>query len=391
MDDFYSKGVSELKLISFISALIIALASFAFKADAYELSGVSAKGAILIDAATGEVLYEKNGYSKLPMASTTKIMSALIALEQNDLDEKFVVDKEALKVEGSSMGLQEGDTVTMRALVHGMLLPSGNDAANCAAVRISGSVEAFVQLMNDRAAEMGLRFTHFVTPSGLDDYTDDHYSTAYDMAVLTREALKNDDFREICGKKNAKLEFGNPPYERWLINSNKLLTMCDGVIGVKTGFTDKAKRCLVSACERDGATLICVTLNDPDDWLDHTRMYDYGFSLMSRQELPIENDTFEIGAAGGVSDTILCKTDKVKLTLPEGKAENVTCEIFVRPFVYCPAAENVQVGRAEYYYNGEKIAEEPVYTAQSISAAAAEPESTGFFESCIEKAKALFE
>ena len=112
---------------------------------------------------------------------------------------------------------------------------------------------------------------------------------------------------------------------------------------------------------------------------------------MSRQELPIENDTFEIGAAGGVSDTILCKTDKVKLTLPEGKAENVTCEIFVRPFVYCPAAENVQVGRAEYYYNGEKIAEEPVYTAQSISAAAAEPESTGFFESCIEKAKALFE
>lgn len=162
MDDFYSKGVSELKLISFISALIIALASFAFKADAYELSGVSAKGAILIDAATGEVLYEKNGYSKLPMASTTKIMSALIALEQNDLDEKFVVDKEALKVEGSSMGLQEGDTVTMRALVHGMLLPSGNDAANCAAVRISGSVEAFVQLMNDRAAEMGLRSTHLL-------------------------------------------------------------------------------------------------------------------------------------------------------------------------------------------------------------------------------------
>lgn len=383
--------MSELRLVSFISALFIAFSSFAFKADAYELPGVSAKGAILIDAATGEVLYEKNGYEKLPMASTTKIMSALLALEQDNLDEQFVVDKNAIKVEGSSMGLQEGDIVTMRTLVYGMLLPSGNDAANCAAVRISGSVEDFVQLMNERAAEMGLNSTHFVTPSGLDDYTDEHYSTAYDMASLTREALKNQDFREICGKKNAKLEFGNPPYERWLTNSNKLLTMCDGVIGVKTGFTDKARRCLVSACERDGATLICVTLNDPDDWIDHTRMFDYGFSLMSKQELALETDTFEIGAVGGTADTMLCKTDKAKLTLPDGKAENVTCEIFIQPFVYCPAAENVQVGRAEYYYNGELIAQKPIYTAQSISGKTAEPESKGFLKSCIERAKILFE
>lgn len=126
----------------------------------------------------------------------------------------------------------------MRALVYGMLLPSGNDAANAAAVRLCGSVDAFVQLMNDRAGELGLKSTHFVTPSGLDDYTDDHYSSAYDMAVLAKEALKNPDFREICGTYNAKLKYGNPPYERWLTNSNKLLNTCKGVIGVKTGFTE---------------------------------------------------------------------------------------------------------------------------------------------------------
>lgn len=390
-DEFCNKGVSELRLVSFVCALAIALSSLVFKAEAYEFPEVSAKGAILIDAATGEILYEKNAYEQLPMASTTKIMSALLALEHGNLDEQFVVDKEAIQVEGSSMGLQEGDIVTLRTLVCGMLLPSGNDAANCAAVRVAGSVEAFVQLMNERAVEMGLTSTHFVTPSGLDDYTDEHYSTAYDMAVLTREALKNEDFREICGKTNIKVEFGNPPYERWLTNTNKLLTMCDGVIGVKTGFTDKARRCLVSACERDGATLICVTLNDPDDWIDHTRMFDYGFALMSKQELPLDTDTFEIGAVGGTSDTILCKTDTAKLMLPEGKAENVTCEIFIVPFVYCPAAENVHVGRVEYYYNGQLIAQKPIYTAQSVGKSAAEPESGGFWQGCIEKVKDLFD
>ena len=186
-----------MKILSFISALVLSLSVFSFNADAVDLPAVSAKGAVLIDSVTGEILFEKNAKSKLPMASTTKIMSAMLALESGNLDEEFTVDSNAIKVEGSSMGLQEGDRVTMRALVYGMLLPSGNDAANAAAVRLCGSVDAFVQLMNDRAVELGLNSTHFVTPSGLDDYTDDHYSSAYDMAVLAKEALKNPDFREM--------------------------------------------------------------------------------------------------------------------------------------------------------------------------------------------------
>ena len=355
-----------MKILSFISAVVLSFCMLAFNADAVDLPAVSAKGAILIDAATGEILFEKNCKEKLPMASTTKIMSAMLALESGNLDEEFVVDSNAIKVEGSSMGLQEGDRVTMRALVHGMLLPSGNDAANAAAVRICGSVEAFVKLMNERAEELGLSSTHFVTPSGLDDYTDEHYSSAYDMAILAKEALKNPDFREICGKYNAKLKFGNPPYERWLTNNNKLLNTCEGVIGVKTGFTDKAKRCLVSACERNGATLICVTLNAPNDWLDHSRLFDYGFTMFEMQKLPVESNRFTVNVVGGTEENVPCGTNVPKLNMLRGKADEVTAEVSINHFLYAPVVENTQVGKITYYYNGEVIHEEPIVTSKSV-------------------------
>lgn len=350
---------------------------------------VSANGCVLIDSLTGEVVYEKNANQKLPMASTTKIMSAMLALEFCDnLDEEFVVDSEAIKVEGSSMGLQEGDTVTMRNLVYGMLLPSGNDAAQAAAVRISGSVEQFVQLMNDRAVELGLNSTHFVTPSGLDDDTDEHYSTAYDMAILTREALKINEFREICGQYTAKVKFGNPPYERWLTNSNKLLNSCDGVIGVKTGFTDKAKRCLVSACERNGGTLICVTLNDPNDWLDHTRLYDYGFNMFSEQQLPLESNEFQLNVVGGNKDSVKCKTKTIKKGMLKGSSDKITNQINLDHFLYSPVAENVKVGSVKYYYKDELVFEEPIYTAENVKAL--QPKEKSFFEKLLDKLKIFF-
>ena len=158
---------------------------------------ISAKAAILMDARTGKILYEKNSGQIMQMASTTKIMTTLLSIESGNLDESFVVDSNAIKVEGSSMGLVEGDVVTKRALCYGMMLPSGNDAANATAVKIAGSIENFAVLMNNRAKEIGMNNTSFVTPSGLDDYTDYHYSTAYDMALLTKEALKNPIFKEI--------------------------------------------------------------------------------------------------------------------------------------------------------------------------------------------------
>ncbi|MDO5125488.1 MAG: D-alanyl-D-alanine carboxypeptidase family protein [Ruminococcus sp.] len=375
-----------MKILSFISALIVSLTAFPLCADAVDIAEISAKGAVLLDPVSGEILFAKNAEQKLPMASTTKIMSALIALESGNLDEEFVVDSDAIKIEGSSMGLQEGDRVTMRTLVHGMLLPSGNDAANAAAVRISGSVGNFVQLMNDRAAEMGLDSTHFVTPSGLDDDTDEHYSTPLDMAKLTVEAMKNPDFRDICRKYNAKVKFGNPPYERWLRNSNKLLNSCEGVIGVKTGFTDKAKRCLVSACERNGATLICVTLNAPDDWLDHSRLYDYGFTMFEKQRLNLKSNEFSINVVGGEQDDVLCTTDIPQVAMLRDMADDVDAQVYIDHFLYAPVAENTVVGKVRYSYNGQVISEQPIVTAEPVEYEAAERE-----QSFWEKIKDIFD
>ena len=375
--------------MSLLSVLMMFMSVLTFKVGAVDVPDVSAKGAILIEPLTGNVVYEKNAYAKLPMASTTKIMSAMLALEfGGDLDEQFVVDSEAIKVEGSSMGLQEGDTVTMRALVCGMLLPSGNDAANAAAVRISGSVQKFVQLMNERAAEIGMTSTHFVTPSGLDDDTDEHYSTAYDMALLTREAMKNPEFRDICSKSSVSVMFGNPPYKRTLTNTNKLLNKCEGVVGVKTGFTDKAKRCLVSECERDGAQLICVTLNAPDDWNDHEKLYDYGFEQFEERELSLPDNDINLNVVGGEVDAVKCTADKVSLKMLRNANDDIRSEVYLDHFIYAPVAEGVKVGSVRYYYGEQVISEQPIYTSEVVNALPVHKKS--WWESVVEKLKLSF-
>lgn len=258
---------------------LLALAVWALSgisAHAVSPGDVSAASAILIEAQTGTVLFEKNADQHRAMASTTKIMTALLTIEAGDPDREFTVDPLAIRVEGTSMGLREGDRVSRRDLLYGILLPSGNDAANAAAVSVSGSIPAFVELMNRRAQELGLADTHFVTPSGLD--ADGHYTTARDLASLTAFAMKDELFREVVSCQSAEVEFGNPPYKRTLYNSNKMLKRYDGAIGVKTGFTDNARRCLVSAAQRGGVTLVAVTLNAGDDWNDHTKMLDHGFT-----------------------------------------------------------------------------------------------------------------
>ncbi|MDE7121826.1 MAG: D-alanyl-D-alanine carboxypeptidase [Oscillospiraceae bacterium] len=317
----------------------------------------SAKACILIESATGKVLFEQNAQEKLPMASTTKIMTTLLTIESGDLDLEFPVDNQAIHVEGSSMGLQENDIVTKRALCYGMLLPSGNDAANASAVAVAGSIPEFAKLMNARAKEIGMTRTCFVTPSGLEGIG--HGASAWDMALLTREALRNELFREICSKAQATVKFGNPPYERTLYNSNKLLRMYDGVIGVKTGFTDEAGRCLVSACERDGVTLICVTLNDRDDWNDHMKLYDYGFSKIQPTELEVPEITQHV--VGSSRDTIPLRIeDSVMIGTIRGDVSGITTEILLAPFAYAPIADGEMLGELEYYYQDRKICSVPL-------------------------------
>ena len=357
----------------FAMLLIFTVSRISVKADSasevsasgVSASGISARAAIVYSEDTGEVLFEKNADERLPMASTTKIMSALIVLEQEGLDEQFTVDSEAIKTEGSSMGLSEGDKVTLRDLACGMLLPSGNDAANAAAVRVAGSVEKFVDIMNERAELMGLKDTHFVTPSGLDDYTDEHYSTARDMAKLAAAAMKNDSFREICGLEKVRLEFGDPPYVRWLNNTNKLLKH-EGITGIKTGFTDKARRCLVSSCMKKGCELICVTLNDPDDWADHMALYESCFEKVSQQRLRPDMSEIYVSTADGRK--VRCDIPDMVITMTADGARLAECRVYLPQFVYAPVEKGEKLGEIVCLLDGRELGRRDITAAESVGA-----------------------
>ena len=347
------------KLCSIFAAVMLAIPSGTCYAE--EIAGISAKSYVLMEKNTGKIIYEKNSDTKLPMASTTKIMTTLLCLESGDLDTEFTVDPEAIKTEGSSMGLTEGDIVSKRDLCIGMLLPSGNDAANAAAVRIGGSIENFAKLMNSRAAEIGMTRTYFVTPSGLE--AEGHGASSRDMALLAREALRNEDFTEICSKSTMELSFGNPPYRRWLKNTNKLLKQCDGVYGVKTGFTDEAGRCLVSACEREGISLICVTLNDPNDYHDHALLYDTGFKQLEKYTIPPE--TYTVDVVGGEKETVnLQPLGSVSMGIVKGEIPDTEVKLSIKHFMYAPVEKGTYAGKAEYYTDGKLIGTTELYTAE---------------------------
>lgn len=351
-----------MKVLSVFIAVLIALVSLPVTARAEEVP-VSAASAVVINADTLGVLYGKNESKRRAMASTTKIMTALLTLEAGDLDTPFAADSMAIRVEGTSMGLREGDIVTRRALCIGMLLPSGNDAANAAAVSVAGSITAFAELMNRRAAEIGMRDTHFVTPSGLD--ADGHFTTAYDMALLTAEALKNPDFRAICSQKAMTAEFGAPPQTRTLYNSNKLLKMYDGCIGVKTGFTDSARRCLVSAAERDGCTLIAVTLNAPDDWNDHKKLLDYGFERVKPYNVRL--DTFSAEVVGGEARNVtIAPPEAVTMGFTESERRNVSVRYSVPEFVYADIEKGETLGYAGVYLDDRLLKRVPLTAFEAV-------------------------
>lgn len=306
----------------------------------YQKEDRSASAYIVMEATTGRVLYGKNIHERLAMASTTKIIGALMVLEQENLDEYFMVDSDAIQVEGSSMGLTEGDLVSLYSLACGMMLPSGNDAANAAGVRLYGSIDGFVEAMNQKAEELGLSDTHYVTACGLD--AADHYSTAFDLAKLTRIALQNEDFAYICSQSNMKVKFGDPPYERWLKNYNRLLELYPDCIGVKTGFTDDAGRCLVSAAERDGMTLICVTLNAQDDWNLHASLYDKCFESYSMTPLPDIPSSITLAGdklqENGIESELMLKPAyEASVPLKAGESARLTATVLCEPFAYAPA------------------------------------------------------
>ena len=239
---------------------------------------VSAQTAILIDQESGRVLYEKQAHQKMRIASITKIMTAILAIESGKLNDMATVSERALQAEGSSVYLQKGEKIKLEDLVYGLMLRSGNDAAVAIAEHVGGSLEGFVIMMNQKAEEIGMTNTMFANPHGLDDH-ENHYSTAYDMAILTKYAMQNEIYQKISGTETHRAPNPNEKWDRVWHNKNKLLTtLYEHSTGGKTGYTVRAKRTLVSTASKDGFNTIVVTLNDPDDWKDHMNLHNYAFN-----------------------------------------------------------------------------------------------------------------
>ena len=330
---------------------------------------VSAQSAVVLTADTGAVLFEKDGHTPRPVASTTKIMTALLALEaaQEQGDPLVDITQEMVAVEGSSMGLQAGDSISLTGLAAGMLLASGNDAANAAALYLDGSLESFAARMNQRAAALGMEDTHFVTPSGLDGEDAQglgHLSTAYDMALLARAALEDQAFRQLCSSPSLAVEFAEPVKRVTYTNHNKLLAQYQGCVGVKTGFTKEAGRCLVSAAERDGALLIAVTLNAPNDWQDHTALLDYGFSQVEPYQLAGGDVRLTVPVVGSPVEAVSLRgSNGGEVTLPLGQGAQVERVVRVPKFLYAPVEAGEQVGEICWYLEGQLLGSAPLTAA----------------------------
>ena len=330
---------------------------------------VSAQSAVVLTADTGTVLFEKDGHTPRPVASTTKIMTALLALEaaQEQGDPLVDITQEMVAVEGSSMGLQAGDSISLTGLAAGMLLASGNDAANAAALYLEGSLESFAARMNQRAAALGMEDTHFVTPSGLDGEDAQglgHLSTAYDMALLARAALEDQAFRQLCSSPSLAVEFAEPVKRVTYTNHNKLLTQYQGCVGVKTGFTKEAGRCLVSAAERDGVLLIAVTLNAPNDWQDHTALLDYGFSQVEPYQLAGGDVRLTVPVVGSPEEAVSLRgSNGGEVTLPLGQGAQVERVVHAPKFLYAPVEAGEQVGEICWYLEGQLLGSAPLTAA----------------------------
>ena len=326
--------MSKIKLISAIAAcsLMAAFTVFDARADV----SVSARSAILMEASTGAVIFEKEPDERLLIASTTKLMTALVAVENASLEDTVTVPAECVGVEGSSMYLKAGEELSLRELLYGLMLESGNDAAVAVAVHVAGSVEKFVELMNDRAASLGLENTHFVNPHGLN--AEGHYSSARDLAKIMAEGMKNPLFAEIATTKS--ISFGARSYS----NHNKLMWSYEGMEAGKTGFTKKAGRTLVTCAERDGLRLICVTLNDGDDWRDHTALYDMGFELWEARVVADAGDIVgRVPVISGAAPFAGVRPERtVTLALPRDTKTETS--ILLPPFVYADVRAGERAG-----------------------------------------------
>lgn len=324
---------------------------------------VPAGAAIVMDTVSGRVLYEKNAYKRSSIASTTKIMTAIVTLENGSEDEDVVVSKRAASISGSTVNLKEGKTYKLGDLLYALMLRSGNDAAIAIAEHVGGSVEAFAEMMNRKAAEIGATNTNFVTPHGLDD--PQHYSTPYDLALITRYALTNEKFNKIVGTKNSIFE-GNA-----ITNTNEMLSLYPGVDGVKTGFTGQAGRCLVTSATHDGWRVITVVLNCPTravraqaskTLLDYTFDNYKNYTYLTKGE-----EISKISIKKGLKDTIHLYADSnVSLPLKQDEIHKLEVVYDIRDGIEAPVESNSKIGTINYVLDGRILAAADVVTHEAV-------------------------
>lgn len=335
------------------AALLAAVLIFPIQTKA-----VSARSAYVMDGVSGRVLFARNADQQNLIASTTKIMTALVVCEQCNVLDRMRIPKEAVGIEGSSMYLQEGEVLSLQELLYGLMMCSGNDAAVALAIYCGGTVEGFAQLMNDKARNLGLKDTHFVNPHGLD--SPGHYSTARDLAVLSAYAMENPIFRQTVSAKT--LRIGN----RYMTNHNKLLWRVDGADGVKTGYTKAAGRILVSSAQRNGRRIVAVTIDDPDDWNDHAALLEQGFLGYYMKTL-VQKDQLvgTVDVIGGESRRVQVMAAE-SFAYPLAEEEN-PCLMLPGPgFSYAPAVEGADAGVCYVVLNGKAVGKIPVVYGQTI-------------------------
>lgn len=341
---------------------------------------VSAASAVLMDADTGRVLYEKDGRTRRLIASTTKLMTALVALESgHDLGETVTVAQPWTGVEGSSIYLRPGEEVSLETLLYGLLLRSGNDAALAIAGYCGGTVEEFVSRMNRKARELGMTDSSFANPNGLN--AEGHYSSAYDMALLGRACLENETLAKMVATRSITLG------ARTFTNHNKLLWRYEGCVGMKTGYTEKAGRTLVSAARRDGVTLICVTLNAPSDWADHAALFDYGFANYKARQLTRSGERVgQLPVSGALTPVCPIEAaEDITAALSAGETAEVDYEL-TETVLTAPVSAGTQVGEVVCYVSSKELARAPLVTGAAVSRDLAKPFSrlSGILERLIE-------
>ena len=338
-----------------LAALFVCFSTIVFSYN--DRPTLSAKSAFLYEPVTETAVYEKNADLRLPMASTTKIITALVTLERRSLADTIQVCDEALGIEGSSIYLKKGEILTVNDLLIALMLRSANDAAVALAYEIGGSIEGFAKLMNEKAKSLGLIDTHFANPHGLDDA--EHYTTARELAKISAAAMENPDFKRIVSTKK-EIITNSDGEARLIVNHNKLLSLYEGTIGIKTGFTKRSGRCLVSAAEKDGITLIGVTISAPDDWNDHSSLFDYGFSLLSKTEIIKSGDfSYKIPVIGTKNTVTVCNTEAFSYILNKNASETETVILLPR-YAIPPIKEGDKLGEIVIILNKKEIGRIPL-------------------------------